>query len=105
MNEKRVKYLTDLVKCMYGDYEVSWCEFTDDGIILSIIPEKDVYNPIIFLPHGKTTPTILQVDFEISGRFYECEWYEQIEQVMLSLSHTNKIVHKLKGVTDNFLVF
>lgn len=105
MDKKRLKYLTDLVKCIYGDYEVSWSELTEDGIILSVIPEKDVYNPIIFLPHNKVTPTILHVDFEVSSRFYNCEWYKQIEQVMLNLSRTDRIVHKLKGVTNDLLIF
>lgn len=105
MNEKRLKYLTDLVKCMYGDYEISWSEVTEDGIILSVAPKVDVYNPIIFLPHDKVVPTILHVDFEVSDKFYKCEWYDQIEQVMLSLSRTGRIVHKLKGITNELLMF
>ena len=105
MNKERLKNLMKLLKYMYGDYELGWSELTEDGIILSINPEKYVYNPIIFLPHGKKEPTILHVDFEVSDEFYKSEWYEQIEQLMVILSHIGGVIHELKGVTDNFLVF
>lgn len=105
MNKARLKYLINLTKYMYGDYEVGWCELTKDGIILSISPDKNIYNPIVFLPHGKKEPTILHVDFEVSYEFYKSEWYEHIEQLMLILSSTGVVIHELKGVVDNFLVF